>query len=73
MRVSSSLIALQLISNSIDMSQHCRFRYSGATGSRQSSQPRDTESLQQSNHRAAYISIANAEVEDSERRVSTLL
>jgi len=49
---------------------NCDFRYSGATGSRQSSQSRDTESLQQSHHRAAYISIANAEVEDPERRVS---
>lgn len=49
---------------------NCDFRYSGATGSRQSSQSRDTEFLQQSHHRAANISIANAEVEDSERRVS---
>ena len=50
--------------------KNCCFRYSGATGSRQSSQPGDIESLQQSHHRAAYISIANAEVEDPECRVS---
>lgn len=46
------------------------FRYSGATRSCQFSQPRDTESLQQSHHRAAYISLADAEIEDPERRVS---
>lgn len=45
--------------------------YSGATRSRQSSQSRDTESLQQPHHRAAHIPVANAKAENPERWVST--
>ena len=70
MSVSLSLTQFVLSDNLIVVSQKLLSWYSGATGSRQSSQPGDIESLQQSHHRAAYISIANAEVENLECRVS---